>query len=207
MPFVKHNAPAAAPEPAPALLDMAALDAADAAQRRGAALALAGDAGAVAALMGRLQCESEPNVRAALFTSLAAAGGPGTAALITPFLHSDDPGVRAGAIDALKSLAAEAAAAIDALLDNPDADLRLLAIEVVRDWPALLATPRLLRVLVHDSHVNVCAAALDVAAETGTAELLGALKRLRRRFPDQPFIHFAANVALARIQALVPARA
>jgi hypothetical protein len=206
MPFVKNNAPAepAAPmEPAP---DVACLGAADAARRRDAARALAGDAAAIAALMGRLQCESEPNVRAALFASLAA-GGPGAAALITPFLHSDDPGVRAGAIDALKSLEAEAAAAIDALLANADADLRLLAIEVVRGWPALLATPRLLRVLLHDSHVNVCAAALDVAAETGTAELLGALKRLRLRFPDQPFIHFAANVALARIQAQAPARA
>jgi HEAT repeat protein len=207
MPFVKPSAPAALAQPAEAAPDVASLGAADAARRRQAARALAGDAGAVAALMGRLQCESEPNVRAALFASLAAAGGPGTAALITPFLHSDDPGLRAGAIDALKSLESEAAAAIDALLEERDADLRLLAIEVVRGWPALLATPRLLRVLAHDSHVNVCAAALDIAAETGTAELLGALKRLRRRFPDQPFIHFAANIAIARIQAQAPVRA
>jgi hypothetical protein len=108
--------------------------------------------------------------------------------------------LRAQALETLKQLGAGAAPAIDALLASPDADLRLLAVDVTRAWPSALATPRLVRILAEDQHINVCAAAAEAASERGGAELLAPLRRLRQRFADHPFIAFAAGFALARVQ-------
>jgi len=49
--------------------------------------------------------------------------------------------------------------------------------------------------------VNVCAAAVDVATENGTATLLPALAAARQRFADEPFLVFAVDIARARIAA------
>jgi HEAT repeat protein len=204
MPFVKQ-----APEPVFGALDLTRglhdlpqdqLGSTDARLRREAALALSGDRTATHSLVARLGVETDSNVRAALFSSLVAIGGTRTATLVAIFLRSDDPGLRNGAIEALKQFYIAAAPAVDALLDEEDSDLRLLAIEVTRAWPGRLAVPRLLRVIEHEQNVNVCAAAVDVATELGTPELLGALARLRRRFADQPFLVFAADIARTRIQ-------
>ncbi|OYV36599.1 MAG: hypothetical protein B7Z81_07175 [Acidocella sp. 20-61-6] len=172
----------------------------DARVRREAALALSGDRAAAHVLVARLGVETDNTVRAALFSSLVAIGGTRTATLVAIFLRSDDPGLRNGAIEALKQFHIAAAPAVDALLDEEDSDLRLLAIEVTRAWPGRLAVPRLLQVIEREQNVNVCAAAVDVATELGTPELLGALARLRRRFADQPFLVFASDIARTRIQ-------
>jgi HEAT repeat protein len=140
-------------------------------------------------------------VREALFSSLADIGGPGVAGLVAPLLRNDDAALRGGAVETLKRLDAAAAAVLDALLDDADPDIRLLAIEVTRSWPSARAAPRLLRILAHDAHVNVCAAAVDVATEVGDGALLAALAALPDRFPDQPFLRFAVTVARARISA------
>jgi hypothetical protein len=67
-----------------------------------------------------------------------------------------------------------------------------------------LAVPRLLRVIEGDVHVNVCAAAVDVAAELGTPALLAPLAGLRLRFEGAQFLVFAAEIARARIGAEPP---
>ncbi len=201
MPFVTAGA---APEAAPELSLEAALGALaspDAATRRLAARALAGNAEAKKPLAERLCFEPDANVRAALFASLAAMRTPEIPSLIASFLSSAEPGLRCAAADALKQMQAGAAPAIDTLLGDPDADLRLLAIEVTRAWPPALARPRLRRVIEADPHINVCAGAVDIAAELGGPELLGPLLALRRRFPHHPFIHFAAEIARDAIAA------
>lgn len=177
------------------------LGSADSAMRWRAARALSGEAAATAQLLSRLRLEGDRNVRTALFSSLVAIGGTRTAALVASLLRSDDPGLRNGAIEALKQFHTAAAPAVDALLAEEDSDLRLLAIEVTRAWPGRLAVPRLLQVIEHDPNVNVCAAAVDVATELGTPELLGALLRLRRRFAGEPFMVFAIDIARGRIRA------
>ena len=62
-----------------------------------------------------------------------------------------------------------------------------------------MAVPYLREVLDSDPHVNVCGAAVDVATEAGNADLLPALTSLRQRFPDEPFLLFAVEVACSRI--------
>jgi hypothetical protein len=49
--------------------------------------------------------------------------------------------------------------------------------------------------------VNVCAAAVDVATENGTASLLPALAAARARFADDSFLVFAVDLARNRITA------
>jgi HEAT repeat protein len=168
-------------------------------ERRRAARALSGDPAAAPALAARLECEPNPRVRDALFGSLTEIGGAQVAELIAPFIRSDDASLRGGAIDALKRLERDAVVLLDTLMSDADTDVRILVIEVTRAWPSELVIPRLLRVFESEPHVNVCAAAVDVATEVGTEELLGSLGRLRARFVDEPFLVFAVDIACERI--------
>jgi len=199
MAFVKSNrGEPAAPREAEAPF-ITQLESLDAGIRRRAARALADDPAAAAALAARIAIEEEPSVRSALFGSLVAIGGPRAASLVAPYVRNEDAALRGGAIDALKHLHEAAVGAVDELLSDPDTDLRLLAIEVTRVWPAERAATRLQRIFESDPHVNVCAAAVDVATEAGSPELLPALAALRLRFPDETFLLFAVDIACARI--------
>jgi HEAT repeat protein len=171
----------------------------DATARRRAALALSGDPGAASTLAARLDSERDPGVREALFNSLVAIGGTRTAEVLARLLRHADAGLRGGAIEALKQLGDDAVPALDILLGDADPDVRLLAVEVTRAWPCALAVPRLARIIESDPHVNVCGAAVDVATEVGTGELVPALARLRARFPREAFLLFAVDIACARI--------
>ena len=168
-------------------------------ERRRAARALSGDPQAASALAVRLACEAHPRVRDAIFGSLTDIGGAQVAELVASFIRSDDASLRGGAVEALKRLQNDAVDVLDALMNDPDTDVRILAIEVTRAWSSELAVPRLLRIFESEPHVNVCAAAVDVATELGTEELLGGLDRLRARFMDEPFLGFAVETACERI--------
>jgi HEAT repeat protein len=137
--------------------------------------------------------------RASRLAMLVARGTPEAAREIAGFLASTNAALRNDALDALQRMGEAAEPAVDELLEGDDPEPRLLAVEVTRAWASARAVPRLLRVLESDPHVNVCAAAVDVAADTGTAALLAPLAALRTRFADAPFLVFAADVARARI--------
>lgn len=203
MAFVRAAATQAQP-PAPrestaALLGL--LAGGDAGERRRAARILGDDAGNVLGLAARLELEADAGVRDALFGSLVRIGGIQTAGLIAALLRSADASLRGGAIEALKRMRDDAVPALDALLGDRDPDTRLLAVEVTRAWPSELAVPRLRLVFENDPHVNVCGAAVDVATEVGTPDLLPALAGLRRRFARDQFLVFAVDVACSRIRA------
>jgi hypothetical protein len=57
----------------------------------------------------------------------------------------------------------------------------------------------LIDVIDADAHVNVCATAVDLLSEVGTAWALEPLARLKARFAEEPYIQFAADLALRRI--------
>jgi HEAT repeat protein len=201
MPLVRASPTAPTPKPPPESRDalLQRLTATNQADRRRAAHALAADPTAVVILADRLELEPDPAVRDALFAALVDIGGATAAERLAALVHLDDAALRGGAIQALKAFKPPACVALDGLLQNPDPDVRLLAIEVTRAWPAELAAPRLRRIIDSDPHVNVCAAAVDVAAELGTAELIFPLAALRLRFADNAFLGFAVDVASARI--------
>src|SRR6185312_14719465 len=107
MPLIRRDTMNAAPadprDPAHALRDGTADERWSAAR----ALAVAGDdssAGANAkTLADALRTESDPRVREAIFTSLVRIGGRECAEAVIPCLRADDPGLRGGALDALRA--------------------------------------------------------------------------------------------------------
>src|ERR1041384_5319324 len=55
-------------------------------------------------LADALPSESDPRVREAIFTGLARMATPESAAVVVPYIRSDDAGLRTGAIDALNAM-------------------------------------------------------------------------------------------------------
>jgi HEAT repeat protein len=85
------------------------------------------------------------------------------------------------------------------LLGDPDADVRLLACELVRNQPAGEANGLLAALLASETEANVCGAAVEVLAEIGTPAALPLLAQCAARFPDDSFLAFAIGMARDRI--------
>jgi hypothetical protein len=88
---------------------------------------------------------------------------------------------------------------IPRLLSDGDTDVRLLACELARNQPTGDADRLLTNILATEKQANVCAAAVEVLAEAGSAELLPLLAQCAARFPDDPFLAFAVRLASERI--------
>ena len=84
-------------------------------------------------------------------------------------------------------------------LDDSDADVRIFAVNILESLRHPQVEDWLLGVVENDAHVNVCAAAVDLLGEVGTRRAAPALQRLRQRFDSEPYIQFAAGVALKRL--------
>jgi HEAT repeat protein len=204
MPLIKKGSGTARP-PEPPEIDAASLlgdlrnD--DPQTRWTAARALGGKAEAVSALSAALSTEQVSRVREALMTALMRIGDKASILALLPYLRSQDASLRGAAVDALQALPDAIHPFMSALLADSDADVRILATELTRKMPAETATALLTDVLTRDTHPNVCAAAIEVLAETGTRQAIPALQACVARFPGTPFLQFAVSVALARINA------
>ena len=62
----------------------------------------------------------------------------------------------------------------------------------------------LIEVIQRDPHVNVCATAVDLLCEVGTEAAIDPLIRLKARFAFEPYIQFAAELALKRVREIRP---
>jgi hypothetical protein len=58
----------------------------------------------------------------------------------------------------------------------------------------------LIEVIERDTHVNVCATAVDLLCEVGTEAAIDPLVQLKERFRSEAYIQFAADLALKRIR-------
>jgi HEAT repeat protein len=193
MPLIRK--PSAPPPPAAADLRSASSEA-----RWAAARSLAGPDD-VPALAAALDGERDPRVREAILTSLARIGGAAAAEAVIPHIRSDDASLRTAALDALQAMSSAVAASLPKLLQDADADVRLLACELVRAMPGAEPTRLLAGLLDRETEPNVSAAAIEVLAEVGGPEALPALDRCASRFADLPFLAFAIRVARERIGA------
>jgi HEAT repeat protein len=150
-------------------------------------------------LTDALSRERVPRVREAIFTALAKIGSSASAAVAIPYMRSDDASQRTAALDALRAMPAAAAEHLPLLLEDTDADVRLLACEIARALSGDDASRLLADLIEREGNTNVCAAAVDVLAETGNALVLPILARCAARFPDDPFLTFAIKIASDRI--------
>lgn len=169
--------------------------------RRWAARDLADCPASSAALVKQLQREEEKSVREIILTTLTHLGDEEAVAGLVNCLRSEDASLRNEAIEAMKLLPDEVAPIMSQLLTDPDPDVRIFAVNVLESLRHKQVEEWLNVVIEHDVHVNVCATAVDLLGEVGSSYSWEALEKLKARFPDEPYIRFAANLALKRISA------
>mgnify|MGYP001104897016 CR=1 FL=1 len=167
--------------------------------RRWAARDLASHPEATEALFQQLMVEKAPSVREAIFTSLTLIGTEKVVEGLIELLRSDDASLRNEAVEAMKNLPDVVSPVIDSLLADPDSDVRIFAINVLESLKHPNVERWLIEVLEDEEHVNVCATAIDLLGEVGSEMAIPVLKRVKKRFPDEPFIQFAVDLALKRI--------
>jgi hypothetical protein len=179
---------------------VAGLASASPATRRRAARALAELPDTAPVLFARLADEPNLSVRSIILTGLIAHKSPFVVAGLLPLLRSEDANLRNGAIEALQHMPDEVAPHVEAMLADPDSDVRIFAVDVLAALPHPMVPEWLQRVVTRDPHVNVCAAALDALAEAGEPAAIPALEALAERFGDVAFIKFAVDAAIRRIR-------
>lgn len=173
-------------------------------ERWTAARAAATLPGAVDALGAALQTENNSRVREAMMTSLARIATADSVRVLLPLIRSEDARVRAEALDALTAMKEVAWPFLPGLLADANADVRILACELVRTLPGGEATDLLARSLDAESEPNVCAALVEVLAAIGEPRALPALTRCEQRFAQEPFLAFSIRTAADRIRTQSP---
>lgn len=167
--------------------------------RRWAARDLAAHPAASAALLALVRTEEDVSVREVALSSLTRIGDEVAVAGLVDCLRSEDARLRNEAIEAMKSLPERVAPLMRGLLRDPDPDVRILAINVLESLRHADVELWLISVIESEPMATVCGAAVDLLTETGTPRSRDSLIRLTQRFPDEPYIQFAAGLALKRI--------
>jgi len=152
------------------------------------------------ALVERLKIEPEVSVREVIITTLIRLGAPAAVIGLIDCLRSEDAALRNEAIEAMKQLPDEVAPIMRGLLVDPDPDVRIFAVNILESLRHSEVEAWLIEVITHDAHVNVCSTAVDLFSELGTEASLEPLELLKTRFPDDPYIQFATELALKRIR-------
>lgn len=177
----------------------AELDSPSPTARRWAARDLTDCPQASAALVRRLNCEDDVSVREVILSTLTALGDEVAVAGLVQCLRSENASLRNEAIEAMKQLPEEVASIMRVLLQDADADVRIFAVNILESLRHPEVESWLITVIEQDPLLNVCATAVDLLGEVGTAAAREPLKRLNLRFPDEPYIQFATDLALKRI--------
>ena len=179
---------------------VAALGDPNPAARRWAARDLGGFPDACPALIAHLPTEDEPSVREAILMALTEIGDPKAVQGLVSCLRSDDAHLRNEAIEAMKLMPEAVAPIMAGLLTDADPDVRIFTVNVLESLRHPEVENWLIEVIKHDTHINVCATAVDLLGEVGTDQAVDPLERLKQRFADEPYITFAADLALKRIR-------
>jgi len=177
----------------------------DPAARRWAARDLAAHPEASPALVNRLQREGEVPVREVILTALMRIADSAAIDGLVSCLRSEDTNLRNEAIEAMKSLPVEVAPIMRGLLVDRDPDVRIFAINILESLRHPDVEAWLIEVIEREPLVNVCGTAVDLLTEVGTSASHRALERLQTRFASEPYIQFAAALALKRIVPLADA--
>lgn len=179
---------------------LASLDDADAALRRQSAREIAHWPQGGAALVGHLKREEDPAVREAILNALVRSKDALIVDGLVDCLRSDNAALRNEIIETFKQLGPEVDPILASLLADPDPDLRIFAVNILESQRHPEAESWLIEVIEADSHVNVCATAVDLLCEVGTEASSDSLARLKARFASEPYIQFASDLALKRIR-------
>jgi len=178
---------------------LAQLDDPDPVARRWAARDLAEYPGAVAVLLAHLGAERDLSVREVMLTTLVRMNDPAAVAHLVGFLRSEDAALRNEAVETLKGFPDHVGSFVHELLSDPSPDVRIFGVNVLESLRHPDVEKWLVEAIEADSHVNVCASAVDLLAAVGTRRSRESLERLKKRFPDVPYLVFAIDLAVNRI--------
>lgn len=138
--------------------------------------------------------------RAQRLAGLVALNTPAAASALAGLIAHPDAAVRASGVDGLRRIAPEVARpALAAMLASPSSDLCIRALDAIDRVPDPEIEAWLIGMLNGPIEGKVCAVVLDLLAEMGTAAALPAIRAVRLRFANEPFVAFAADHALAQI--------
>ena len=171
----------------------------DPSTRRWAARDIVSCPGATLTLLDQLDSEDDLSVRQVILSSLTQIGDADAVEGLVACLRSEDAGLRNEAIEAMKHLPQEVAPIMATLLNDPDPDVRIFAVNILESLCHPDVEQWLIDVIRDDEHVNVCATAVDLLGEVGSSLSSDTLDDLKKRFPDEPYIQFAADLAIKRI--------
>lgn len=175
------------------------LDDPDATVRRWAARDLVTHPDASTRLLIRLRCETDVSVREVILSTLTRIADPAAIDGLVICLRSEDASLRNEAIEAMKALPNEVAPIMRNLLLDKDPDVRILAINILESLRHPEVEAWLIDVIDNERMINVCGTAVDLLSEVGSSASHDALLRLKARFAAEPYIQFAADLALKRI--------
>jgi HEAT repeat protein len=178
---------------------LASLESDDPAARRWAARDLVNFQDVAVSLVNRLKREGDLSVREVILTTLTRLGDSTAVAGLVDCLRSEEAALRNEAIEAMKQLPDEVAPIIHELLADSDPDVRIFAVNILESLRHPDVESWLIEVIETELNVNVCGTALDLLSEVGTDAALEPLARFKARFSDEPYIQFAADLALSRI--------
>jgi HEAT repeat protein len=178
----------------------AALEGADTGERREAARDIVRCLHAANALVSRLKREEDTAVREAILNSLARLNDSSAVSGLADCLRSEDPALRNEVIETFRQLGSDVAPILRSLLADSDPDVRIFAINILDSERHPEVESWLIEVIERDAHVNVCATAADMLCEVGTEAAIDPLLRIKSRFRSEPYIQFAADLALKRIR-------
>jgi HEAT repeat protein len=166
-------------------------------QRRAAAVLLMDAPDAKQLLAELVAVEQNVVVREAMLTAIIGSGDVIAARTLADLLRTDDAALRNAVADTLGQMPA-AAAIIDELLADGDADVRVMTVMLLRSLQVPQVPEWLLEIVEHDTDPNVVGGALGELAEVGDATMIPVLERVPLRFPGDPFIAFSAELAVRR---------
>lgn len=169
--------------------------------RRWAARDLVNCPNSAVILVDHLKREPELSVREVILSTLTQLGDAAAVAGLVDCLRSEDAALRNEAVEAMKQLPDEVAPMMQGLLTDPDPDVRIFTVNILESLCHPDVEAWLIEVISTDPHINVCATAVDLLSEVGTQAALEPLALLKSRFSADPYIQFAANLALRRIRA------
>lgn len=174
----------------------------DANRRREAAVALYGRKAALSALVDRLEEEDTPAVREAIINSLISLDSPKVVDTFIAKLRGDEAERRNEAVYALQQMPERSAQKVKKLLIDADADVRIMAVDIIR-LLTISDAPEWLGVLLEtEDNPNVVGVAVDRLSEIGSINELPVLEAVVKRFSGDAYLQFATNHAIDRIKAI-----
>ena len=171
----------------------------DPSKRRWAARDIVSCEHASVMLLDQLEAEKDISVKQIILSSLTQIGDTEAVNGLVRCLRTEDVSLRNEAIEAMKHLPREVASIMASLLNDPDPDVRIFAVNILESLCHPDVEQWLIDVIRDDEHINVCATAVDLLGEVGSEKSEPALLALKERFTDEPYIQFAADLAIKRI--------